>query len=69
MYGLPGMDGRVPTFLVNVNGVAAEDVAAKLAASGQIVARRDAVLEMFVDPMKAGPLARTRRRLVQAADL
>jgi len=34
VYGLPGMDGRVPTFLVNVNGVAAEDVAAKLAASG-----------------------------------
>jgi len=34
VYGLPGMDGRVPTFLVNVNGVAAEDVAARLAASG-----------------------------------
>ena len=30
-YGLPGMDGRVPTFLVNVDGVAAEDVAARLA--------------------------------------
>jgi selenocysteine lyase/cysteine desulfurase len=34
VYGLPGMDGRVPTFLVNVDGVAAEDVAARLAASG-----------------------------------
>ena len=33
MYGLPGMDGRVPTFLVNVEGVAAEDVAARLAAA------------------------------------
>jgi selenocysteine lyase/cysteine desulfurase len=27
------MDGRVPTFLVNVDGVAAEDVAARLAAA------------------------------------
>ncbi len=33
VYGLPGMDGRVPTFLVNVNGVAAEDVAGSLAAA------------------------------------
>ena len=33
VYGLPGMDGRVPTFLVNVNGVAAEDVAVSLAAA------------------------------------
>jgi cysteine desulfurase family protein (TIGR01976 family) len=31
VYGLPGMAGRVPTFLVNVAGVAAEDVAARLA--------------------------------------
>jgi cysteine desulfurase family protein (TIGR01976 family) len=34
VYGRPGMDGRVPTFLVNVDGVAAEDVAARLATSG-----------------------------------
>jgi cysteine desulfurase family protein (TIGR01976 family) len=33
VYGLPGMDGRVPTFLVNVDGVAAEDVARSLAAA------------------------------------
>ena len=33
VYGLPAMDGRVPTFLVNVDGVAAEDVAARLAAA------------------------------------
>jgi cysteine desulfurase family protein (TIGR01976 family) len=33
VYGLPGMAGRVPTFLVNVDGVAAEDVAANLAAA------------------------------------
>jgi cysteine desulfurase family protein (TIGR01976 family) len=32
VYGLPGMAGRVPTFLVNVDGVAAEEVAASLAA-------------------------------------
>ena len=31
MYGRPGLDGRVPTFLVNVAGVAAADVAARLA--------------------------------------
>ena len=33
VYGLPSMDGRVPTFLVNVDGVPAEDVAASLAAA------------------------------------
>ena len=31
LYGLATMDGRVPTFLVNVAGVAATDVAARLA--------------------------------------
>jgi selenocysteine lyase/cysteine desulfurase len=31
VYGLPGMAGRVPTFLVNVEGVPAEEVASKLA--------------------------------------
>ena len=30
VYGLPGMEGRVPTFLVNVEGVPAEEVARKL---------------------------------------
>ena len=34
VYGLPGMDGRVPTFLVNVEGVPAADVAARLAEQG-----------------------------------
>ncbi len=34
VYGLPGMEGRVPTFLINVDGVAAEDVAASLSESG-----------------------------------
>ena len=32
VYGLPTMEGRVPTFLVNVDGVSAYDVAAALAA-------------------------------------
>ncbi len=32
VYGLPGMAGRVPTFLVNVDGVPAEEVASRLAA-------------------------------------
>jgi cysteine desulfurase family protein (TIGR01976 family) len=31
VYGLPGMDGRVPTFLVNVAGVPAAEVVAQLA--------------------------------------
>jgi cysteine desulfurase family protein (TIGR01976 family) len=31
IYGLPTMDGRVPTFLVNVDGVPAADVVAQLA--------------------------------------
>jgi cysteine desulfurase family protein (TIGR01976 family) len=31
VYGLPGMEGRVPTFLVNVEGVPATEVAAELA--------------------------------------
>ncbi len=31
IYGLPGMEGRVPTFLINVDGVAAADVASHLA--------------------------------------
>jgi len=34
VYGLPGMEGRVPTFLINVDGVPAEDVAARLSAAG-----------------------------------
>jgi len=33
VYGLPGMTGRVPTFLVNVDGVDAADVARRLAAA------------------------------------
>jgi cysteine desulfurase family protein (TIGR01976 family) len=33
VYGLPGMEGRVPTFLVNVDGVPAADVAQSLAAA------------------------------------
>ena len=31
VYGLPGMEGRVPTFLINVAGVPAAEVAARLA--------------------------------------
>jgi len=33
VYGLPGMEGRVPTFLINVDGVPAADVATQLAAN------------------------------------
>ena len=33
VYGLPGMDGRVPTFLINVERVPAADVAQRLADS------------------------------------
>jgi cysteine desulfurase family protein (TIGR01976 family) len=34
VYGLPTMEGRVPTFLVNVDGVEAAEVAATMAARG-----------------------------------
>ena len=34
IYGLPTMDGRVPTFLINVDGVPAADVATTLAERG-----------------------------------
>jgi cysteine desulfurase family protein (TIGR01976 family) len=34
VYGLQSIDGRVPTFLLNVEGVPAADVAARLAAQG-----------------------------------
>jgi selenocysteine lyase/cysteine desulfurase len=36
VYGLPGMEGRVPTFLINVEGVPAADVATRLAEEHQI---------------------------------
>jgi selenocysteine lyase/cysteine desulfurase len=32
VYGLPTMEGRVPTFLINVDGVEAADLAAHLVA-------------------------------------
>jgi len=34
VYGLPTMEGRVPTFLINVEGVEAADVAVKMAERG-----------------------------------
>jgi len=34
VYGLPGMEGRVPTFLINVDGVPAADVAQHMADHG-----------------------------------
>jgi cysteine desulfurase family protein (TIGR01976 family) len=37
LYGLPTMDGRVPTFLFNVDGVPAADAAARLAEQGLAV--------------------------------
>jgi cysteine desulfurase family protein (TIGR01976 family) len=33
-YGLPGVDGRVPTFMINVEGVPAPDASARLAEAG-----------------------------------
>jgi cysteine desulfurase family protein (TIGR01976 family) len=41
LYGLPGMEGRVPTFLVNVEGVPAAAVAARLAERGMGVWAHD----------------------------
>ncbi len=41
VYGLPSMEGRVPTFLVNVAGVPAAEVAERLAADGMGVWAHD----------------------------
>ncbi len=41
VYGLPGMDGRVPTFLINVAGIPAAEVAARLAAQRMAVWAHD----------------------------
>jgi cysteine desulfurase family protein (TIGR01976 family) len=41
VYGLPTMEGRVPTFLVNVAGVPAAEVASRLAAQGMGVWAHD----------------------------
>jgi cysteine desulfurase family protein (TIGR01976 family) len=41
VYGLPGMEGRVPTFLVNVDGVPAPRVAERLAQRGMGVWAHD----------------------------
>jgi cysteine desulfurase family protein (TIGR01976 family) len=41
VYGLPTMEGRVPTFLVNVAGVPAAEVAERLAADGMGVWAHD----------------------------
>jgi cysteine desulfurase family protein (TIGR01976 family) len=41
VYGLPGMEGRVPTFLVNVAGVPAAEVASRLAEQGMGVWAHD----------------------------
>jgi cysteine desulfurase family protein (TIGR01976 family) len=41
VYGLPTMEGRVPTFLVNVAGVPAAEVAKRLAADGMGVWAHD----------------------------
>jgi selenocysteine lyase/cysteine desulfurase len=34
LYGPPGLDGRVPTFLLNLEGVPADQVAVRLAERG-----------------------------------
>jgi cysteine desulfurase family protein (TIGR01976 family) len=41
VYGRPGMEGRVPTFLINVAGVPAADVATRLAEQGMGVWAHD----------------------------
>ncbi len=41
VYGLPGMEGRVPTFLINVAGVPAADVVNRLAEQGMGVWAHD----------------------------
>jgi cysteine desulfurase family protein (TIGR01976 family) len=50
VYGLPTMEGRVPTFLVNVAGVPAADVAVRLAAQGMGVWAHDSWYSLGLFP-------------------
>lgn len=49
-YGLPDMRGRVPTFLLNVEGIAAKDVAERLAARGIGVWHHDSYYSLGLYP-------------------
>jgi cysteine desulfurase family protein (TIGR01976 family) len=55
VYGLPGLDGRVPTFLVNVEGVPAERVAQALAAAGIGVWAHDSWYSLALYPRLGYP--------------
>ena len=59
VYGLPGMEGRVPTFLINVDGVAAADVAARSGRAGH--GRVGPRLLVLARPVSPAGLRRTRR--------
>jgi len=50
LYGLPSMDGRLPTFLVTVDGVDATDVAARLAQRGYGVWAHDSWYSLGLYP-------------------
>ena len=57
LYGPPTMDGRVPTFLFNVDGVPAVDAAHRLAERGiRCLVRRQLVLRL-ARPASAGAVA------------
>lgn len=50
IYGLPGMEGRVPTFLATVDGVPAADVAGRLAERGVGVWAHDSWYSLGLRP-------------------
>jgi cysteine desulfurase family protein (TIGR01976 family) len=50
LYGLPSMEGRLPTFLVTVDGVDAADVATRLAARGYGVWAHDSWYSLSLYP-------------------
>jgi cysteine desulfurase family protein (TIGR01976 family) len=50
IYGLPGMDGRVPTFLATVDGVPSADVASRLAERGVGVWAHDSWYSLGLRP-------------------
>ena len=50
VYGLPTMEGRVPTFLLNLDGMPARDVALALAARGMGVWSHDSYYSLGLYP-------------------
>ena len=67
LYGPPTMDGRVPTFLFNVDGVPPIDAAHRLAEQGSALWYADNWYCVVARPASAGAVASRRDRALQHA--